>query len=232
MSPEESHGQLIAGRELRFRLRFSQRRSIGFRVDAQGLLVTAPLGLPRALITEALAARAAWIFKHLDALPAPLMHTPLAHGALVQVLGEPHQLLLHAGRRPATRAAGRLELGVAAGVVPAQALERWFRREAQHYYPLRVQHFAERLGVAPPLVRLTSARTRWGSCNHRGEIRLHWRLMQAPPTLIDYVVAHELAHLLELNHSPRFWAHVERVFPHWRESRAQLRAQGAALWSW
>ncbi|MFN9391063.1 MAG: M48 family metallopeptidase [Betaproteobacteria bacterium] len=87
-----------------------------------------------------------------------------------------------------------------------------------------MEHFAERLGVARPRVLLSDARTRWGSCNAGGEVRLNWRLMQAPEALIDYVVAHEVAHLLHLNHSPRFWRAVERIYPAWETARAELAA--------
>jgi predicted metal-dependent hydrolase len=78
-------------------------------------------------------------------------------------------------------------------------------------------------GVAPA-VKLSSARTQWGSCNHKGEIRLHWRLVQLPPAVADYVIAHEVAHLVELNHSPRFWALVESLLPGHAEARRELDA--------
>ena len=80
-----------------------------------------------------------------------------------------------------------------------------------------------------PAVRLSNARTRWGSCSSRSGIRLHWRLVHLSPALIDYVVAHEVAHLVEMNHSPRFWAVVERLYPDWREARAALRRAAATL---
>jgi len=80
-----------------------------------------------------------------------------------------------------------------------------------------------------PPVRLSNARTRWGSCSSLSGIRLHWRLVHLPPELIDYVVAHEVAHLREMNHSPRFWAVVESVCPAWRTGRARLRQAAASL---
>src|SRR5690554_2723692 len=81
----------------------------------------------------------------------------------------------------------------------------------------RVVEYCRRLGCAPVPVRLTSARTRWGSCSARSGIRLHWRLIHVAPGLLDYVVAHEVAHLAEMNHSPRFWRIVEALYPDWRE---------------
>lgn len=80
-----------------------------------------------------------------------------------------------------------------------------------------------------PRLALTQARTRWGSCNSRGDIRLNWRLIHLPLTLIDYVVAHELAHIKEMNHGPRFWALVETMYPDWKTAKSTLRAHVGSL---
>jgi len=88
----------------------------------------------------------------------------------------------------------------------------------------RVAHFASLVATSAPTVRLSSARTQWGSCNQNGEIRLHWRLIQLPPRIADYVVAHEVAHLVELNHSPRFWALLEALLPGHDDARRELDA--------
>lgn len=111
----------------------------------------------------------------------------------------------------------------------AAALRRALQARALDWHCERVQALCARLGRPPPPVRLTNARTRWGSCSSRSGIRLHWRLLHLPPALIDYVVAHEVAHLVEMNHSPRFWAVVETLCPDWRRARRQLRAAGQAL---
>src|SRR5690606_7304055 len=116
-------------------------------------------------------------------------------------------------RRVSARAArwrgladGREELLLPAGVDPQRALVRALRARALAWYRGRVEEYCHRLGVAVPPVSLSSAATRWGSCSTRSGIRLHWRLIHLDPALIDYVVAHEVAHLAEMNHSPRFWA--------------------------
>jgi len=101
---------------------------------------------------------------------------------------------------------------------------KWYRRHAQVHFRDRVAHYSARLGVEPPRVFLSSARTRWGSCNAKREVRLNWRLMQAAAPVIDYVIAHELAHLKELNHSVRFWRVVERLCPEFRAPQAELNA--------
>lgn len=106
------------------------------------------------------------------------------------------------------------------------AVIAWYRRHAQSNFATRVGEFASRLGVALPRMLISNARTRWGSCNARREVRLNWRLIQATQPTIDYVVVHELAHLIEMNHSRRFWNVVESVCPHYREGCAELNRMG------
>jgi predicted metal-dependent hydrolase len=103
---------------------------------------------------------------------------------------------------------------------------KWYRRRAQSYFRDRVEHFSAQLAIDPPRVFISSAQTRWGSCNANREVRLNWRLIQAPPHIVDYVVAHELAHLKEMNHSARFWRIVERLCPGYAAARTELDAMG------
>ena len=106
--------------------------------------------------------------------------------------------------------------------VVRSAVVTWYRRHARRHFPGRVIHYASTLGVDQPSVLVSDAATRWGSCNIKREVRLNWRLMQAAPHLIDYVVAHEVAHLLHLNHSARFWRGVEQLYPEYDQARAEL----------
>jgi hypothetical protein len=94
---------------------------------------------------------------------------------------------------------------------------------AQGWFEQRAAHFARVLDVRVHSIRLSNARTRWGTCHPDGRVRLNWRLIQAPPALVDYVVVHELAHLREPNHSPRFWTWVAGVLPDYKERRQALR---------
>src|SRR5262249_18354306 len=91
----------------------------------------------------------------------------------------------------------------------------------------RAAYYAPLLAVEMPTIRLSNASTRWGSCHPDGRMHLNWRLIQMPLCLIDYVVAHELAHLHEPNHSPRFWRHVAAVMPDHKVRRRTLRTEGA-----
>jgi len=101
---------------------------------------------------------------------------------------------------------------------------RVLKRQARSLFAERLAHFERQHACVPVRWSLTSARTRWGSCSPGGHVRLNWRLIHCPIPVIDYVIAHELAHLEELNHGPRFWARVEVLYPDWRRERKALRA--------
>jgi len=153
-------------------------------------------------------------------------------GAILPLLGRPLRLRLGAGRRAQWRNGhdGIEELSIPVAVDDLhRSLLRALQTRALDWHRHRVEAYCLQLGLAAPAVRLSNARTRWGSCSSTSGIRLHWRLIHLPPALIDYVVAHEVAHLLEMNHSPRFWAVVERVYPDWRRARAELRTAAARL---
>ncbi len=109
---------------------------------------------------------------------------------------------------------------------PQQIKDRvqgWLQNEAKRIFGERLAIYAQKLGVSYRAYALSSAATRWGSCSSDGKIRLNWRLIHFPLSIIDYVVAHELAHLREMNHSPRFWETVESIFPEFREARQTLK---------
>ncbi|MCL2531009.1 MAG: M48 family metallopeptidase [Oscillospiraceae bacterium] len=107
-------------------------------------------------------------------------------------------------------------------------LEKQCRKQAKALLPGRVEHFAGIMSVAPNTMRVTGATTRWGSCSSRGSLNFSWRLMLCDDDVIDYVVVHELAHLREMNHSPRFWAIVEQVLPDYKRRKEKLRTQPVA----
>ena len=106
----------------------------------------------------------------------------------------------------------------------------WFMRSARQHFLARLAYFEPRLGVRHTSMRLSNAATRWGSAKSDGSIRLNWRLMHYSPEIIDYVVAHELAHLRVMDHSPRFWSTVAEVVPDHRALRRQLKETPAPPW--
>ena len=122
---------------------------------------------------------------------------------------------------------GRFELVRSAQPHGREHFQIWYRRHATDVLNGRVAHFAPLVGVALPPIAVKDMRSRWGSCSAKGRVSLHWGLALLEPALLDYVVVHELAHLLELNHQPAFWRGVERLLPDYRERRKRLRTETA-----
>jgi predicted metal-dependent hydrolase len=222
---------LLAGESVEYRLIRARRQSIGMQIDQRGLVVRAPRWVSIRDVELALCERARWVIESLavwrgserEALP-----TEWRAGAPLLYQGRPLTLALFPSRQQAI-AADLVNLTVLHPTPGDQAeiaavVFRWLKEQALALLVPRALHFARRLKTAPPAVKLSEARAQWGSCNERGEIRLNWRLVQLPPRLADYVVAHEVAHLVELNHSPRFWALVESLLPGHVERRRDLDA--------
>jgi predicted metal-dependent hydrolase len=223
----------LDGECLHLTLRRSARRTLGLTVDHRGVRVAAPFDVSMREIEHFVRTHGDWLRARIQA------HRPSATlvavaGVVFPVLGEPVRLLAHCGGRQARWQPERaseggppeLHLPQAAS---AAALTRALAARALVWHRERVAEYCQRLALKVPPVRLTSARTRWGSCSRLSGIRLHWRLIHLPPALINYVVAHEVAHLIEMNHSARFWAVVERIYPDWQNARRQLRAASASL---
>jgi predicted metal-dependent hydrolase len=230
----------IGSRLLSYTLKRSSRHTIGFVISRTGLTITAPLRLSLSAIEAAIADKQRWIFSKLEdwldreqtADPVPV---DWKDGSVVPFYGKHLTLRLSV----ATGARYRIDhdseaqtltlaLPGPAGIDTASAkigacLRAWLQTEARHRFADRLALYAPILGVRFAAFALSSARTRWGSCSSNGNIRLNWRLIHFSPDVVDYVVIHELAHLREMNHSPRFWAVVAAVMPDYRLARALLK---------
>ena len=117
------------------------------------------------------------------------------------------------------------------GITPQQeaALEKRYREAAREYFPKRVAYYQARMGGTYERIVIREQKTRWGSCSSRGTLSFNWRLMLAPPAVLDYVVVHELAHLQQMNHSKRFWDVVAQVMPDYKVYRNWLKENGMRL---
>jgi predicted metal-dependent hydrolase len=206
-----------------------RRRAISILVDEDGLRVGAPWHATQSAIERLLRKHSRWVLRKVEEWNARrAAPRRWADGEALMLLGERLTLRL---TEPGTGAPPQLqgsELSLPLGEAPpasiARAVQDWLRAEAFDRFRERVEHYRIAVGVTvSPEVRLSGARTRWGSCHASGRILLNWRLVQMPPHLIDYVVAHEVAHLIEMNHSRRFWAAVAGMVPDYSARRAELR---------
>ncbi|MBO1075769.1 M48 family metallopeptidase [Roseomonas marmotae] len=204
----------------------ARARRVSLKIDvALGVVViTLPQHAPRQAGLTLLHLHAAWALAGLDAL-APAV--PLEDGAVVRLGDVPHAIRHEPG------AGNHLEDGEIVVGGPTPQLRRrvlaLLRGEAARRIPPRAARHAQVLGVSPRIVRLKDTRSRWGSCAPDGTLAFSWRLVMAPEWVMDYVVAHEVAHLREMNHSPRFWAQVKRLSPHRQQAHDWLRRHGSGL---
>jgi predicted metal-dependent hydrolase len=220
---------VLGGQTIEYRLHRARRRSIGMEVHFEGLTVRAPRWVTLRDIEAALVERSAWILRSLaewrgrrrDVMPRAWIS-----GAPIVFRGEQLALAVHPSRRTSI-AADLFHLTVRHPHAHderriAESVGEWLRDQAWSLVAARVAHYVQRVSARAPSVRLSNARSEWGSCNANGEIRLNWRLVQLPPMLAEYVVAHEVAHIVELNHSARFWAVVEALLPGHAALRREL----------
>lgn len=227
---------VLDGQPVDYRLIRARRRSIGMEVHFEGLTVRAPRWVTLRDIDAALVERGAWILRSLaewrgrrrDVMPREWIS-----GAPIAFRGAALTLALYPARRTEITA----DLFHVTVRHPhahderqvADCVRAWLREQASTLVAARVVDYVRRVGAHVPSVRLSNARSEWGSCNAKGEIRLNWRLVQLPPALAEYVVAHEVAHIVELNHSRRFWAVVESLLPGHAALRRELDEWTALL---
>ena len=220
---------VLSGRIVSYSLRRDRQR-LAMRIDERGL----HLGAPRTLALDAIEAfirqHSAWVVGKLDEFAScSPRHLLLHDGARLPLLGESVQVRVTTGANRGFWEPGALWLAARPQADLAQIARRALQRKALEYFAPRLAATVAQLDRPLPALSLSSARTRWGSCSAQSGIRLNWRLIHLPPRLIDYVIAHEAAHLIEMNHSSRFWQVVDRLHPGWHDTRATLKRLGAAL---
>jgi predicted metal-dependent hydrolase len=201
----------LGDREVEYRFVRRRRRTLGITVDADGLKVSAPLRAPWRDIEGFVREKERWILAKLDEWARVPRRAVLrgTRGELIPLFGD---------MVPLDREFDSVE-----------KLVRWLKGVALDALQPRIRHYAGLLGRPVPHLSLSNARTQWGVCTEDGTIRLSWRLVHVEPALADYVVAHESAHLVELNHSRRFYEVLQSLYPGWPAARERLELAGAAL---
>ncbi|HUO22932.1 MAG TPA: SprT family zinc-dependent metalloprotease [Caulobacteraceae bacterium] len=240
-APRLASGDLIEVGGVSVRLRVDARaRRVSLRIDARRREVVATAPSQRRLADAVAFAgqRAGWIARQMGALPPTAALEP---GGRIEVLGRSHHLVQARTRLEAgfgeDPAQGPTLAVFGAGDAYGRAALRLLKRHALQVLSERTAHYARALGRPLPPVTIGDAKARWGSCRTPrpgvagdvGAIRYSWRLVLAPMDVVDYVAAHECAHLLEGNHGPRFWSVVERIYGPWRPQRDWLKRHGQGL---
>ncbi len=225
-----------------FTLLRSSRRTIGFLITDDGLRVTAPRWVSLAEIDDAVRSKAGWILAKLKSWQdrqqrVALQRTRWEDGGELPYLGQTISFRTggtarhYDGDPDAPQAGDTLWLGLPAAADAARirdTVQAWLQGRARILIERRLLHFLDRSGLRINKWRLSGATSRWGSCTSRGNIMLNWRLVHFHLDIIDYVIAHELAHLREMNHGPGFWAEVGNLLPGYQNARDTLRRQDPA----
>ena len=226
-------GEVTFGKTvLCYRVVRSERRTetVTLSVSAQGLEVHAPATMAQGDVRDLVLKKAPWIVRKQTQLE-PLLRNPapprrFVDGESVTYLGR-HYRLKRVAERDDVRLRGRyLEVPFVDAQEIRNLLIDWYKTRAAEHFAERVDLYSQRLGHAPSKVLVRDQKKRWGSCNAKGEIRLNWRVVMAPVALIDYVVAHELCHLVHMNHSPDFWRTLRRILPDYKARQLRLDREG------
>jgi predicted metal-dependent hydrolase len=217
-----------------FKLVRSKRKTTALIVFPDGsLLVRAPMRASRKLIEEFVVSKVDWIEKQRSRLVTKSSkENPPSFGKKNKLvyLGESYPLEVKENNSRPLEFTGRKFIladpgnGKSAGLV-----ENWYRQQARKYLSERISWFAQEYHLQPKKLRISSARTRWGSCSSKGIVSFTWRLMLAPAEVIDYVVVHELVHLVENNHQKPFWSKVAGILPDYKQYRLWLKKNGREL---
>ncbi|MDI1297772.1 M48 family metallopeptidase [Methylotenera sp.] len=225
---------LPSGDQLHYQLERRQRRTVGLKITQTGLVIHAPKRITQSQLEDIILQKSDWVLRKLASVTAnKIPEIQWQHGEQLLLLGNAITLTIeHNARSKAVE----YEPGVLQLAMPnqdemliARKVVQWYKKQAITDFTRRLEIFSSKLGVQFTSLTLSNAASRWGSCNSKKEIRLNWRLLQAPPHIINYVVCHELAHIKEMNHSAKFWATVASIFPDYKSAEKELKALSPQL---
>lgn len=213
--------------------RSTTRKTIGLKVDEAGLTVYAPKRCSATKIEELITLKQSWIKKHLETYKRVKKNKPtFEQDGVFRFKGQKLKLNIIQAEKIsiiATETELHIHTPHTEPDLVQQALFKWFHTEAQHFIEARTHETAALLNQTVPKIVFGKYKTKWGSCHANGQIKFNWLLMQAPVPVIDYVIAHEVSHLIEMNHSSKFWAVVESICPDYKNCRKWLKEHSAML---
>lgn len=233
MPETTAHEVDLLGESVTYEVRRSEESSEPrIDVDIRGVTVVLPQESstdPEALLSE----NAAWVVekkRKYDAYREQVPERQFEAGAMFPYLGEPHEVVVER-RSTSDVVEGTFHLAEhhVEQTSVKRALETLYRRKARERFQARADHYAAEMGVEYEQIEIRNQRTKWGSCSTTGTLGLNWRLMMAPPDVVDYVIIHELAHLRESNHTDAFWSLVAEHDPDYQEHAERLEEHSTRL---
>lgn len=232
-SPVEERLHEVAGRSLPLRIVENHRaRRLTLRIDSggRGLRITVPPGMARRDVERFLHSHQGWLEQRLAKVP---LRPNVRPGIKLPLRGVPHLVVHHVGTRGTVEIshdnAGPILIVHGERAHLPRRLADFLKREAKRDIGRLVEKHTAKIGKRAKSIRLKDTTSRWGSCTSEGNLSFSWRIMMAPPAVINYLVAHEVAHLKEMNHGPKFWKLCEKLCPDTELCRAWLKRNGGAL---
>lgn len=218
-------------------IRTNRLRTATIRVVGNKVLVSVPKLLSDVRIRDLLLKKSTWIKKKLiDQAQIPAIKPKeFVNGESFQYLGKNYRLKLLSGAKNEVKLnRGYIEVTTKHSVhatdkIIRKQLVSWYMDLAMTRFKEKTIEYAKQLGVTPKSITVRNYKSRWGSCSIKGDISFNWRVILAPQQIIDYVVVHELSHMIEHNHSPKYWKLVEKILPNYQESRRWLKVNGSRL---
>ena len=210
----------------------SKRKTLAVIIKNDGsLIVRAPMRTSDQRIKEFVEEHRSWIQKKQAEIKSIVLLSPKQYvpGEMFMFLGESYPLEIVKDQEKSLILNGSFKLADKAANRAETIFERWYRGQAKKILKERVDLYASHYGFQYQGIKITSAKTRWGSCSSKGALNFSWRLIMAPLEQVDYVVAHELVHTIHHNHSNTFWKKVEKVMPDFKERKKWLRKNGPQL---
>ncbi len=223
-------------KDIQYSLKRSRRKTASIYIERDGRVsVFVPEGLTTLQIEALIESKRKWIYNHLAEwcdLNATKIHREYVNGEGFLYLGRTYRLkLVDQQSEPLMLTDGYFCLRVDNGSTPDAdaAFKAFYREKGKQRIGQRVVYYQGKIGVMPKAVRIMDLKNHWASCSTTGNLNFHWKCMMAPPTIMDYIIVHELAHLIHRHHSEAFWNEVDKVLPEYRDRKAWLRVNGAGM---
>jgi len=208
-------------------IRSLKRKSVSIQIMPDtSVKVSVPFFVPQFQVNRMLKEKEDWIKQKQLLLRA---HMPKTKDDTALYLGKSYPIEIRPNQKNIIELEDKLYLGSPNKKYLHKYLESWYKQQARKLIVERVHHYAKISGSKYKTISLMSATTRWGSCSSDKNLNFNWKLIMAPIEVLDYVVAHELAHLTEMNHSRDFWENVRKMFPLYRQYRTWLKRHGHTL---
>jgi predicted metal-dependent hydrolase len=219
--------------ELEYTVVYSDRKTLAVCVERdRSVIVRAPRQTSREALEHVVESKKLWLWQkmqHAQKYDPSLRSRELVSGTSLLYLGQEYRLDVVPEEFEGVQLDGTVRLPRASLPYAREVLRAWYRQEAQQHIPPRVEFYAAHLGVQYSRILISDLKFRWGSCTPGNTLNFNWRLIKAPMPVIEYVVVHELAHLLELNHTPQFWSIVRTQRPDYLKAKAWLKQHGGLL---